>query len=86
MKGASGKFPEASRGNALDKVAKIVGKDRRTLEKAAAKERQREHGKTAPGRKHLRQFAVSDGKRKRTPTTLDKVAKARQGTRSAVLT
>lgn len=33
----SGKFPEqASKGRAVDKVAKVVGKDRRTLEKAAA--------------------------------------------------
>jgi N6-adenosine-specific RNA methylase IME4 len=29
-----GKFPGSSKGRALDKVAKIVGKDRRTLEKA----------------------------------------------------
>src|SRR5262249_56717433 len=41
------------------------------LEKAAAKERQREHGKTAPGRKHSGQVAHSDKGR-----AGDKAAKA----------
>jgi hypothetical protein len=41
-------------------------------EKQAAKERQKEHGGTAPGRKHLRKIPASE----REPTAIDHVAKA----------
>ena len=56
-----GNFPEGTKGETRDQLGAAVGVSGRTLEKAdeEAKERQREHGGTAPG-KQSRQVGGSD--------------------------